>query len=216
MNLTSLKAAVLDRTGILSTDALATSASLTLAINAAIHRIETANPNGWDWLRSPASFTLVPGTGSYGFAAISFVSGIGSFSKVVEAHYVASGVEYPLRRVTHSVLRTQFLSTASGRPEQYAVEGRTVYLAPLPANADTVRLTVVLEEPDLASGSDTPLMTAIFHDAIVEQAAALIFRRTQNLGAAQVADAEARQWIGKMFAYQRGSVGPSKVAQEWG
>lgn len=212
MNLSALRDAVRDRGGFRSTDAWATDSRVTAAINTALHKLETENPKGWDWLRYDGYFTTVAGTDKYPFAAITYGSTV-TIMKIIELRVDTAPGQYvdSLPRVSKAALLGTYGSYASGVPESYAVDGQAVYFRPVPQNAFTIHYTAIIAEPDLVDPTDTPIMPVMFHDAIVEGATHMLFRSTQNTAGASMCQAAVTDWVRRMREYSNPYVGPGQV-----
>ena len=209
MNFGQLRSAVYERTGLASTDPSMTDANMKNLVNAALHRFEVANPRGWDWLRYDGSFSLVSSTESYTFSTIDSTNTI---MKVIEVRVdVGSGFRDPLPRVSKGELLGYYSDTIAGTPEAHAIDGRTMWVRPIPDNTYNCRFTAVKAEPDLSNDSDSPVVPAIFHSAIIEKAAELAFRRVQNRLGAEIAEAAFNEWVGQARSYSKPWGGPGHV-----
>lgn len=209
MDLTTMRSAVRRRTGMLSDDQLGADADLTALINDAIHYLEIESPSGWPWQKYRDDFVTVAGTQEYAFTTIdssNTISRIGSLRLIVDSNY-----EYELTQMSYPDLVTFYSSTNQSTPEAFAVSGRAVILRPVPSAVWTIRFAATKAEPDLSANDDEPLMPAMFHNAIIEQACYLWYRRSGNDNSAQVAKAELTHLIAKMMAYSRETAGPSRI-----
>jgi hypothetical protein len=133
--------------------------------------------------------------------------------KMIELRVDSSPGAYvdSLPRFSKAAMLGTFGSYSTGIPECFAVDGQAVYFRPVPQGAFTIHYTAIIMEPDLVDPTDTPLMPAMFHDAIVEAATMLLFRSTQNVGGASICQAAVTDWVRRMREYASPYVGPGQV-----
>lgn len=185
MDLTALQTALRERLGIPTTDAFFASGNLTSLLNAALHYIETEFD--WPWLETNESIPTVNAQQAYTTAA--------GAMRTVTVRNATSGVllrELPLEEL-------DFWGTPAGSPRAFARQASSLLLVPVPTGVESLTHRYVRSEPDLASGTDTPLMPASFHQSIVEYAAYLSFRRDSNVGEAGAALAAYNDWREQMM-----------------
>lgn len=212
MNRLQLRDAIRLRVGMLSDDQLGTDANLNDLINQALHAIELEAAAGWPWQLYRGTFPTVVGTEEYGFATIdatNTIMRIGSLRLLIDGGYEAE-----LAAMGYSDLVSYFATTQQATPEAYAVVGRTVVLRPIPSAVYTVKFSATKAEPDLSADSGaggTPILPATFHNAIVEQAAYLWYRRSNNSDQANVAKAELTHILSRMLGYAREQAGPGRI-----
>lgn len=183
MDLITMRAKLRTRLGVPSTDALYTDASCTSLINSALHYIETEAD--WGWLEQEATITTVAATTDYAFP-----------TRYRSTITITSPDGYPLERATAEHQR--LLRAASGVPKVYDVFGTMVRLAPAPTGAQALTHIYVGGEADLSADADLPLVPAVWHDAVVEYAAYLAFRRWGATTEAGSALAAYETWLEQM------------------
>ncbi len=183
MDLAALRSAVLTRMGNPSDDALYPTSVLTQLVNAALHYIETEHD--WGWLETVESIPTVAAQGTYTPAA--------TWARSLE---LSSG-GFPLKRVT--VVDLELLRDSTGAPKMWAAYGNALEVVPVPTGVATLRHRFIRTEPDLAADSDTPLMPARWHQAIVDYATYLAYRREGNLQDAGTALAAYDTWLEQML-----------------
>lgn len=199
MDRAGLRQAVYDRVGVDTTDQLVTANVVNRFVNAALHLISAEHD--WPWLKATDTVTTVDGTGEYDMPA-DFLRG----------RQVRIDGEDPMGRYDKSDLDQRWPSSESrGKPYDWTIEGQLI-LRPIPDNVYTVVVDYIREEPELLNDSDEPLMPATFHDAIVERATVLTFRRTGNLERAQAALLEYAEWKKVMVTGDtRRFTGPGRI-----
>lgn len=202
MNLTALLTEVYGRLGVPSGDALFTSAWVTQSINAALHEIESEED--WPWYEASETLTTAAGTQSYNLA-----------SDWLRTREVKPANDYPLERNGIHQLEEWWPFGDSGQPSCYAIEQGKIYLFPIPNGVYSLTHRYVKTEPDLASGSDTPLMPAQFHAAIAELATYVALKRSRDDARGASALAAYQRWLSKMRKYRRRHKGPARIRTRW-
>lgn len=224
MNFAVLQGRVAERCGLSSTDASIGSAStgaLANLINAALRTIETDYPQGWDWLRTHGFVNTISGTETYNFATISTALLMPDISKIVSVSIKSPQGQghIPLERVSRLEAQQLYPSATSGSPAVVWVEGRVLGLRPSPDGVYQLLTTAIRTEADLVDGSSIPVMPSSYHDAIVEKAAELHYRRVHDLPNAAAASGAYKDWRIRMLSHQRPYVGPGAVrarSGSWG
>jgi len=209
MNRSELRTAIRLRTGMLTDDQMGTDTNLNSLITDAINYLTIEAPAGWPWQVYYGSFDTVAGTETYTFATIDATNTLLRIATLIMD--IDGGHEVELSQQGPSDLRTYMARTPQGSPECWAVDGATVLLRPVPSAVYTIRFKGYKAEPTLSGDSASPLMPSVFHNAIVEQAAYLWYRRVGNMDAASIAKAETTHLVQKMQAYSRQSGGPSRI-----
>lgn len=184
MNLTALTGALRTRLGVPSTDALFTDSVCTELINAAVHAIEVKHD--WPWLEAVETINTVNGTDTYTPAS--------GWMRTVS---VTISGRPPLERRT--IEEIDLLLGASGDPRFYTVFAEQIVVRPVPTSALAMKHRYIKTETDLSAGSDTPLIPAAYHQAVVSLAAHYGFRRSNQLADAGAALAEYQQWEDRML-----------------
>lgn len=210
-----------ERCGIASSDAAigtANTGALASLVRAALRRLDTKPPSGWNWQRVTGNFPTVAGTEQYTFAALATALGVPTVRKIVEIRcgLPASGIQgqWPVKRVARQEADGLYPETAQQQPQVYWTEGLAVGLRPVPDGIYTIRATVIRGETELTAGTDLPIMPVEYHDAIVEQAAELWYRARHNLPDAQAAAGAVTEWVKTMTAGQRPYTGAGRVTVE--
>ena len=224
MNFTTLQARVAERCGLTSTDASIGSANtgaVANLVNAALRTIEVDYPQGWDWLRTHGFVNTVSGTETYTFATISTALLMTDISKIVSVSIKSpSGQGHiPLERISRAEAQQLYPATTSSGPAVCWIEGRTLGLRPAPDGVYQLLVTAIKTEVDLVDGANTPAMPSSYHDAIVEKAAELHYRRVHDLPNAAAAAGAYKDWRMRMLSHQRPYVGPGAVrarSGSWG
>lgn len=183
MDLTAFQAALRTRLGVPSSDGLYPAATLTELINSGLHYSETEF--AWPWLEKEGNVVTAIGTSSYALPA-DYRSSIG----------VLNPDGFPLEQVDAKMLR--LIVGASGKPKLWDVQGVNLRLAPNPDAIATLIHVYIGTETDLAAGADLPKIPAVYHNAVVEAAAYLAFRRAHNLPEAGGAKAAYDTWLEQM------------------
>lgn len=189
MNLTSLMSTARTRFGAPSGDSFYTDAVLTALVNEALDAVSLEFD--WPWLQGSATITTAAADRDYAVPA--------DWIRTRKL-YIANNE--PLELVPSSDV---LWSTAQGRPTQYAIEGDLVQLFPVPDGVYSVTHKYTKSEPDLSTGSDTPLMPAVFHHAIVALVVNLMHVRAGNLTKANAALVDYRAWLTRMQDHRRRS-----------
>lgn len=209
MNLGELIEMTRERCGLLAQDQSATDATMTRLVNSALHWVERRNPKGWQWLRVGGTWTAPASPPDS--VALTSVFGTSTVWKVTEVRLVTPGGYSPsLPRLARTALLEDWSNTP-GTPEAWAVDGGRLWLRPIPLAGSVVRSYGVGTEADLASLGDEPLMPEVHHDAIVERAASLLFRRIHDTTESTIAAANADQLVREMLAYDVPYTGPGQI-----
>lgn len=198
MNLSALRTSVLNRVGGVSGDVMYASSVLTELINEAVHAIEVEYD--WPWLEAVTTHTTTAGT-----QTLTVPTDWLRTRSLWIANYD------PMQTLGFADLRTQFDVSNQAQPECFAIAADTIYLGPVPDAAYTVNHLYVKREPDLSSDTDSPLMPASFHAAIVEHATYLALRRTREEARAAVALDAYQGWLRRMVDNRRRSTAPMRV-----
>lgn len=184
MNLSAFRAAVRTRGGWPTGDALYTDAVLTQLVNAAVAYIGTEHD--WAWLEKQVTVNTAAGTNTYTPAA--------DWQRTISVRHPDG---YQLKRVPIDEL--DLLTDASGPPKVYANPGVSLVVAPTPSAIIALSHRYIASEPDLVADADLPLLPARFHQAVVEYAAYLAFRREGNAAEAGAALAAYTTWQEQMM-----------------
>jgi hypothetical protein len=180
------------------------------ALNSAIRQFCQRHQAGWDWLHRYVVYTLTADEVEVAFDAI---------EALVDVN-IGAGTLYPLVRVLEVInLRdsSQVSSLTQIHPSDvrkgyhgWAVEGRTLLLAPAPADGEQIGLRVLIGERPLAGDDDEPLAPALYDEAIIQLARAIVYERKQDADLAKLARADATTEVMRAISFSRptGAAGP--------
>ena len=183
MNLGQLRAALERRTGVAYDSTAANE-----LINDGLRAVAAAGK--WPWLFDTQTITLVAGTASYALPAgyLDTRSIVLSDGRRAERIAVEDGDVFSSR---------QELPTCA-----YAIEGDEVIFYPTPSAAGTATHRFVRGEEELSSDSDTPLLPATFHPAVVCYAARAVMERLDMPRRADRFEAEYDRWLRTLPTYK--------------
>lgn len=198
MNYSQLRQSTLTRIGVSSNDALFTATVVGDLVNEAIHTIEVEFD--WPWLEAITTHSTTAGTQTLT---------VPTDWLRTDKLWIADND--PLEYLGFGDLRQQYDVTGRGQPEAYSIVADAIYLGPTPDSTYTVNHLYIRREPDLTSDTDSPLMPASFHMAIVELATALGLRRSREEARAVVAENSYNNWLRRMADNRRRSSQPMRV-----
>lgn len=173
MDLLGLRAAIREQTGLSSNDAQFPDSVLTGIVNAGLRKI--ANRRRWPWLKDTTTFATVSGTGDYA------LSGVTAWKKTLQLWITDDTPMIP--HLTLEALNHRY-GSGQGRPSEYAVLERRIYLRAIPQEAYTVNHEYLRTETALAADGATPLLPAEHHDIAVAYMCYLTMRRARQNDAA--------------------------------
>lgn len=186
MNLAELRAAVQERTGVdYGVNALNS------VINEALADI--ANEGDWPWLETEATFDTVQGTEGYALPA--------SYSRT---RVVAMNGETIDARSPRD-----FENDASS--EGFTVRGNNLVLAPVPSRVATVTHVYFQAEPPLIADTDTPLLPAQYHPAVVNYAASIVLERVGEFKKSERRKDAYDEWLKKTKKGAMRALGPKRI-----
>lgn len=215
MNYSALQSRVLARLNLSSADPAA--ANVDEYVNEGIHYLESAAPDGWPWMRTTITLPTVTNTASYAFTTIGLIPAVTvTIAKVLSAKVLRSTVYQDLRLLSPQESVEMYPSTNTGPPEAFFVEGSTLYLYPTPNAVYSVPLRVVIGETDLGGNSSTPVLPVVFHSAIVEAAALLMYETIQDSAKLAQQEQRVQGYLKRMREYGRQyPAAPSIRVREW-
>lgn len=179
MDFTALKANALDRAGLPSSDGLAQSSTLGLAVNHAVQRV--AGMRLWPWLYSEASANTVAGTAALALPVPAY-----------RIHFLAIEGDVLDRRQRGDLVQW---SDSEGQPNRWAPKGSGyVLLSPTPDAVYAVTFGLTIVEPVLSTGTDTPLLPVQFHDMLVCLAARYLAVRRKDSELVAILEGEIKGW----------------------
>lgn len=187
LSLLDMRAALRERTQLDVNDPRAADAVLNRLINAAMHRFQIADPNGWPWDFAEVSYTCVPAVE----AMLLNTTGLVKVRYVILRH--PSGIwEYPLERVTrYDQLCRYPRDGETGPPRTYCLIADDgvggvaptieMHLRPKPDVAYTVLLGAQSPRDDLVASADpaatvNAYMISEWSDTVLDYAAFLVYR----------------------------------------
>lgn len=210
MSLATIRTAVSQRAGIPSTDPKYD--TIDDRINEALHGLELYMGGEWDWLYDEVTTTTTANVETITFAALATAAGADGVRRIryVEVAYGDSWA--PLGRESLRTLRNHYQgATTASDLRHYTAEGQKLYLFPTPSAAISIRVGLVVTEPDLSADGDEPLLPAIYHRTLIAAAAGLVLRSAQRFAEAQVEEASADAGAKQMLAAQRPYSGPGRI-----
>jgi hypothetical protein len=174
-----LKAALIDKLGLLAIDEMIPDASLYRSINNGIRRMATEFD--WPWLEDIASIAVAKDDNEYDLPARFVRAKVVSIDETELAAQSARNVLYAFNQ--------------TGDPVDFVITGNKIKLYPTPVRAGTLVMVYTKADNELADDDDTVLTPDWFLDVIVTYAAidqAIRLRDTQML---QNLRAAAADWI---------------------
>lgn len=181
--LIQLRGSLRVRLGVPATDAFYTDAVCTEFINDALHYLETEQ--AWGWMEKEAVVATINATSTYALPA-DYRTSIA----------LCDSTGNDLLQVSAAMLRR--LVAAQGNPQLWDVLGTNLRLAPTPTGAANLTHIYIGTETDLAADGDTPKLPSVWHQALVECAAWMAFRRAHNMQEAGAAKAAYDTWLEQM------------------
>lgn len=201
MNFLTLKAAVLARISMGSSDPIAS--SVDDIVNEALHMVETANPGGWPWLQTRSTVTVT--TSTFAFASLN-----ADLLRINDVQATVNSVPVILQQLGPNEATQSYLSV-TGAPEAWSVEGMSLRLWPAPSSSYSVTISGVVAEPDLSDAGDEPLMPASYHGSIIAAALVIYYETLQDATRAQTAAARFDGWVTRMMSHARSTALPPRV-----
>lgn len=203
MNLGQMRTRLYHQCGIATTDATVTTESATEHLNAAMHMIEAAHD--WPWLWRRDTITTVAG------ATIDTHDLYSPAADWIRTKQLRISPYQPMVRMEVHELEDQWPDTTQGLPSSWAVDADHIRIRPFPDAEYTIRHLYVRIEPDLSADTQSPLMPAKFHSAIVEGATWLALRSDREDVRGAAAKAEYDRWLTVMRDDDRRSSSPGRV-----
>ena len=180
--------AVYNRLSVDSSDALLTPLVINDFINQANHQI--SGMHDWPWLQAQETIATVAGNDTYVPGAMQ-VAPYNAWYRTIEIRDDAARV---IERYSITELDDRWNPTYSGKPQDWAIFGDQIIFRPVPNGAYDLIHRYVYMEPDLSVSTDTPIMPAIHHFAIVELATYIACRRDRNDARAVAAEQAFEMW----------------------
>ncbi len=184
MDLETMREKLRTRLGVPASDGLYTDDVCTSLINSALHYLESEAD--WGWLETEATVATINGTATYALPA-----GYRSTIAVLNAD------GFPLDQATAAMHR--LLRGAVGAAKVWDIYGSDLRLAPTPNAVVNITHVYIGAEDDLVADEDVPSLPSVWHDAVVEYAAYLGFRRWGPQADAGSALAAYETWLEQML-----------------
>lgn len=200
MSVTTLIAAVRRRTGLSSSDAFAADTDITELLNEASASVATERD--WPWLETSTTLTTANGTASYSVPA--------DWTRTRTLQISGSDPmdDSRSRQELDGLFPT---STDTGQPQFFVITGDAIRLYPTPDGVYTVTHVYYRTETTLDDGADVPLMPAWAQGALVHAAAAMLFRRTNQMERANEEEQQYERWLKRLHDNARRVTGPVRV-----
>ena len=193
--------------GVATTDGLLTSAAINDCVNEAMHAINAET--SWPWLQASEQINTIGGTDTYTPGAGSLLHGaVGAWDRTLDIRFTD---DRSLSEYEPFELRERWALVQNGEPFNYAIDVDLLIFRPIPDSVYALRHTYIIQDPDLVGDSDTPLIPAAHHMAIVEHAAYVALRRDQEEPRAQAALAAYQAWLQQQRVSRRRSDKPWRV-----
>jgi len=155
----------LDRLTGTSADTTAQTEWINFALN------ELSLEDRWPWLEKTTTVSLVNGTASYALP---------TDVRTVTVVFDANANVYDEASIRDLVTFQQVgddIPAQFGEGYFYSTDGLNIYVSPTPSASGTLTVKYVANETALAGDSDTPLLPAVYHEAVVQLAALKIGQR---------------------------------------
>ncbi len=204
MNLGTLRAKALRRTGLPSDDPMLDADVVNDAVMTALRHIETLDD--WWWLIARETLTttasnevLTPNVRTQRTKSLTYVeTGFGALQQVALEELLSER------------------SASTGRPQRWAEQGASIILDPIPSDAFELYHVYVTTEAELVDDAGTPLLPDRYSDAVIEYAAHLLLRRVRDQERAGEAFAAYQVWEARMRDNARRSSKPKVVqVRDW-
>ncbi len=190
MNLGQLRSSVYLRTAIPLNDGLITPTRVNDSINEAMHAINAAQD--WEWLQATETITTVAGTQLYPPAA--------NWMRSLDLRHTD---DRTLIWWDPFELRERWALIAGGEPIEWAINVNQILLRPIPDGQYNLVHTYLIEDPDLVSDGDEPLIPTSEQSAITEYASYLVLRSDSENPRAQMAQQAYAAWLASALQKRR-------------
>jgi hypothetical protein len=176
-----MRTSIRTKLGLSASDSLITDTVLDSLINEAVHQFETEAD--WEWLETQETLNATSGNSTLTPGA--------THARTVSLTDIAG--DTPL--VERPIQELEMLTAATGIPQFYGFYAGLLEIRPKANGSYSYRHKFVRFEPDLVSGTDTPLAPSTYHYAYVEYASALVHRRLQDERKAAQCMAAYNSWV---------------------
>lgn len=196
-NLEQLRDAVRIRLGVPAADAFYSDPTVDNLINEALNAVATEVD--WPWLEATETISTVAGTAAYTPAAN------WTRTKALTINQYDSLLLRSLQEIR------EIDSTVQGLPLYYCVAAEQIILRPVPDAVYAIIHDYYKIEPALVTNTDTPLMPAPYHSAIVEYAVYLAALRSGEQARMQAAQQGYANWLRRILDNRRRSRSTMRV-----
>lgn len=194
MNLGELRAAIDQRSG-----AAMSPSALNVFVSEASGALSTERD--WPWLDATETLNTTKD--------VAFVTPGATWARTRSLRIAGYG---PMERFGIVELEQRWPSASDTRqPDEYAVTSERLELRAVPDAVYAVVHRFVRFQPELLQDTDSPIVPARFHPAIVELATSLVHRRMGDGAAAEACEAAYRRWLIRMTDDARRHSGPARV-----
>ena len=151
-------------------DGLLTASAVNGFLTRAVHVVE--QESDWPWLETQETLTTTASVGTLtpGSVGLNWLR-----TRWLEDQYGKNMEWY-----SHAELDDRFTNTQTGFPKFFSVYGDLIHLRPIPDGVYTITHFYQRVEADLVNDSDTPLLPATYHTALVDYASYLGFRASRE------------------------------------
>lgn len=224
VSLIDMRAALRERTQLDINDPRATNAILNRVLNAAMHRFQIANPNGWPWDFFEQTVTLTIGNDKVSFAVDESPLSVTKVRYAILQH-PAGTWEYPLERMTRAdQLERWPLDSEGGGPRAFSLSGKStlsqtaalqISLRPAPDLAYGLTVGVQGSPPELSADTDpdpavNDHMIGEWSDTFLDYAAFITYRMRGDIGEALAAKEAFGEAVIAMRRTARLTMGPGR------
>jgi hypothetical protein len=197
VNRADLRNAVRIRLGNPSAEGFFTDPVLNALVNEALQVVSAEED--WPWLQAATTFSTVAGTQAYSPP-----------SDWARTKALIIDGAYPIEWLPLTDIRSIPVAT-TGAPTCFTVFAEELLLAPVPNGAYTVKHDYYVSEAALTAETDTPLLPASFHYAVVAKATELGHLRQRDIDRAGAELAEYNSWVVCMRTHLSRSSAPKRI-----
>jgi hypothetical protein len=209
MQLSTLRTLTQEFAGMSASDTLNTPTILTDVVNHA--NLFIGAEHDWPWQEvHNTTFSTVVGQQDYLPAVF---APAGDWLRTKEVRSVAPGsiASDGFERFDITELDDRWPTTVQARPQEYAIWGGNLRLAPIPDAVYTIRHEYIKMEPYLVNDTDVPLMPVQFHSAIAHLAAVYLLKRSRAEERAERQFEDYQQWRLLMLNDRKRATSPNRV-----
>jgi hypothetical protein len=138
--------------------------------------------DNWEWLEAETTFTTVAATQAY--TESDTVSG-DEWQEVI--FVTRSGDDEPLHPISMRQAHARWGDDVeSGTPQFYYIYKESIYLAPIPDAAETIKVHYVPPPSELTAGSDTPAWLSTYHHVLVDYVESRVWAQQEDYSKSQI------------------------------